>query len=137
MPDISTRPLFGYDTAPSPTSQVFGNGTSTSTPTTVTASATCTGQVVGGSGSKRALDFVNVHHRVHDGEELDRRQTSGCDALSQKYGVTTGDLQTITGSDTCAISGSVCLPAKCTLKQVGSGATWFVFTTLQTNAELH
>ncbi|KAI0888396.1 uncharacterized protein GGS22DRAFT_155744 [Annulohypoxylon maeteangense] len=48
---------------------------------------------------------------------------SGCDTLSQKYGVTTGDLQTASNSDTCTISNSTCLPSACTLKQVSEGDT--------------
>ncbi|ORY11047.1 hypothetical protein BCR34DRAFT_614845 [Clohesyomyces aquaticus] len=47
----------------------------------------------------------------------------GCNAISTKYGVTTGDLQALTDSDTCAISGSICVPKGCGLKQVQSGDT--------------
>lgn len=120
---ISTRPLFSYDVAPSPTSQTFGNGTSSTIPS-VSASATCTGQVVRNSATKRAMEYLNVHRRADDNSKLEVRQNSGCDALSQKYGVTTGDLQTITNSDSCTISGSVCLPAACTLQQVPNNSTW-------------
>lgn len=48
---------------------------------------------------------------------------SGCDSLSATYGVATGDLQTLSGSDTCQISTAVCLPAACTLQSVASGQT--------------
>lgn len=48
---------------------------------------------------------------------------STCDALSQTYGLTTGDLQAISGSDTCTILTALCFPAACKLMQVPSGAT--------------
>jgi hypothetical protein len=47
--------------------------------------------------------------------------SSGCDSLSQRYGVTTGDLQTATGSDDCTISNTTCVPQACTVKQVNDG----------------
>ncbi|RMZ84792.1 hypothetical protein DV737_g978, partial [Chaetothyriales sp. CBS 132003] len=120
--DISTRPLFGYDTAPSPTSQSFGNST-TSTGSSVSASATCTGQVVSGNQQKRGQQYANVHNRADRVDQIDERQDSNCDALSQKYGVTTGDLQTITNSDRCVISVAVCVPVACTLQQVSINST--------------
>ncbi|KAL2066090.1 hypothetical protein VTL71DRAFT_2161 [Oculimacula yallundae] len=48
---------------------------------------------------------------------------SGCAALSTKYGIATGDLQKLSGSDTCVISSSTCFPSACTLQIVPSGAT--------------
>jgi hypothetical protein len=47
--------------------------------------------------------------------------TAGCASLSQQYGVTTGDLQAATDSDDCTVSGTICVPIACSLKQVNSG----------------
>jgi hypothetical protein len=48
---------------------------------------------------------------------------SGCNSLSATYGVTTGDLQSLTGNTTCQITSAVCLPAACALELVASGQT--------------
>lgn len=48
---------------------------------------------------------------------------SGCDSLSQEYGVTTGDLRVATGSNSCVASTTVCVPEPCTLKQVSDGSS--------------
>jgi hypothetical protein len=74
--DISTRPMFGYGIAPSPTSQSFGNGT-TSTTATVSASATCTGQVIGDSTQKRAVEYFHVYDRAEKLNGIEERQTLG------------------------------------------------------------
>lgn len=47
--------------------------------------------------------------------------SSGCDSLSQEYGVTTGDLMVATGSSGCVASDAVCVSDPCTLKQVSDG----------------
>jgi hypothetical protein len=62
------------------------------------ASSTCAGQTISGTASS-------------------------CDSLSTKYGVTTGDLQTVTGSDTCEITSAVCLPSPCTLMQIQANSS--------------
>lgn len=49
---------------------------------------------------------------------------TGCDSLSQKYGITTGDLKALSSSDVCSISKASCFPLACSLQQVASGATW-------------
>lgn len=49
--------------------------------------------------------------------------SSSCNSLSTKYGVATGDLQTLTGNTTCYFSTAVCLPAACTLQLVSSSQT--------------
>ena len=54
---------------------------------------------------------------------------SGCNDLSQQYGVTTGDLQAATGTDDCSFSGTVCVPSACTLEQVAGDASWCVSRT--------
>lgn len=97
IPDITVRALPGYVDAPKPTSIDFAS-TATSTVSSAAATTTCDGQVIA-SGS-------------------------GCAALSTKYGLTTGDLQKLTGSDTCVISESTCFPAACTLGTVPADATW-------------
>lgn len=127
IPDTSTRPLFGYDIAPSPTSQRFGNGTTLTAPKTAFAAATCTGQVLKASAQKRVVKFRIAQHRARHFAEiatLDKRQDLSCDVLSQDYGVTTGELQKITGSDTCTIAGSIYLPSACTIDRVPNNATW-------------
>ena len=114
IPNITVRAVPSYDVAPSQTSIPIG----TITPTTsITASPTCTGQTVSVGAKKRAL---RIYHRLVDA----RQAPSSCDTLSTKYGVATGDLQTITKSETCAITASVCLPAACTLQLVPNGSTW-------------
>ena len=60
----------------------------------------------------------SIHHK--------RQVASDCNTLSQQYGVTTGDLQYLTDSDTCTISAAVCLPAKCELQQVVGNLSWYV-----------
>ncbi|TEY30753.1 hypothetical protein BOTCAL_0847g00020 [Botryotinia calthae] len=95
IPDITVRGLPSYAGAPPPTS--VNIGTTRAATTSAPTSTTCAGQLFG--------------------------PASGCQALSTKYGVTTGDLQTISGSDTCAISGSLCFPKACSLQAVPSGAS--------------
>ncbi|PQE27499.1 hypothetical protein CJF31_00009116 [Rutstroemia sp. NJR-2017a BVV2] len=99
IPDITVRGLPSYAGAPPPTS--VNIGTTSAATTSAPTSTTCAGQLVG--------------------------PTSGCQALSTKYGVTTGDLQTSSGSDTCAISGSLCFPKACSLQAVPSGASCDLF----------
>ena len=114
IPNITVRALPSYDVAPPTTIVPIGSSLTTSS---VVASPTCTGQMITASAQKRARE---VHHWPMEA----RQNPPGCDALSIRYGVTTGDLQTITQSDTCAISGSVCLPAACRLQQIPDQTTW-------------
>ncbi|THY54577.1 hypothetical protein D6C97_05682 [Aureobasidium pullulans] len=102
IPEITIRALPSYADAPMPTSIDF-ESTATSTISSAAATTTCDGQIIA-SGS-------------------------GCAALSTKYGLTTGDLQKLTGSDTCVISASTCFPAACTLGAVPTGATCESFAT--------
>ncbi|KAL1963092.1 hypothetical protein VTN77DRAFT_8738 [Rasamsonia byssochlamydoides] len=46
-----------------------------------------------------------------------------CDELSQKYGVTTGDLVVATGDWACGITSPACLPLNCTLDYIPFGET--------------
>ena len=109
IPAITVRAEPGYDVAPPATSIDILPGTSTTTTSSVAATTTCSGQ------------RVNPPQRVRN---VMTRQNSNCDSLSAQYGVTTGDLQFLTDSDTCAITSSICLPAKCTLAVVSGSQTW-------------
>ena len=48
----------------------------------------------------------------------------GCNALSDKYNVTTGDLKSITGDDLCQFNGSICAPLPCPLDTVYFFPNW-------------
>lgn len=99
FPEFTVRATSTYDVAP-PVTVVATTATTSMPPST----STCAGQV------------------------LTQAATSSCDSLSQEFGVSTGDLMTLTGSDTCVVSNaSVCLPAACTLTRITStGQTWYV-----------
>jgi hypothetical protein len=94
IPAITTRATISWDLAPAPTP-------TTTTTTPAPPSTTC----AGGQGQTLSSGI-------------------GCDALSQKYGIATGDLEAISGSDVCSISKASCYPSACSLQQVASGATW-------------
>jgi hypothetical protein len=96
IPAITTRASISWDQAPAPT-PVDATTTTTAAPATTTCAA----------GQGQTLS-----------------SGTGCDALSQKYGITTGDLEAISGSDSCSISKASCYPLACSLQQVASGATW-------------
>ncbi|KAL8699133.1 MAG: hypothetical protein Q9201_006182 [Fulgogasparrea decipioides] len=69
----------------------------------VTADTTCTGQTI----VKSTLD-----------------PNANCNTIAQAFNVATGDVQAATGDDNCAISTtSICLPAPCTLHQIGTDET--------------
>jgi hypothetical protein len=94
IPAITTRAPITWDLAPAPTPS---NTTTTSPPATTTCAA----------GQGQTLS-----------------SGTGCDALFQKYGITTGDLEAISGSDDCSISEASCYPLACSLQQVACVATW-------------
>jgi hypothetical protein len=94
IPAITTRASTSWDLAPAPT------------PTSMTTSTTP----------------VTTSCAAGQGQTLS--SGTGCDALSQKYGITTGDLVAISGSDTCIISTASCFPSSCSLQRMVSGATW-------------
>ncbi|KAI1212568.1 uncharacterized protein F4807DRAFT_450236 [Annulohypoxylon truncatum] len=114
IPNIAVRQLPTYEVAPPVTSINFGANTTTTTTSSPAASTTCSGQTLGGEAKRRGVSFWSLE---------ERQASSSCDALSSQYGVTTGDLQYLTGSDTCQVSKSICLPAACKLAQVASGDT--------------
>ncbi|KAH3941458.1 hypothetical protein HBI56_198660 [Parastagonospora nodorum] len=93
IPAITTRATISWDSAPAPTP----NSATTTPPPATTTCAAGQGQTLS-SGT-------------------------GCDALSQKYGISTGDLEAISGSDVCSISTASCFPLACSLQQIGTGAT--------------
>jgi hypothetical protein len=95
IPNITVRSIETYIVAPSPTSINFASTTASGSVVT----ATCLGQTVTADGSS-------------------------CDSLSQKYGVTTGDLQILSANDDCSFTGSQCVPLPCSLEQTSSGQTW-------------
>ncbi|KAF2036026.1 hypothetical protein EK21DRAFT_83752 [Setomelanomma holmii] len=93
IPAITTRVSTSWDLAPAPTPI----STTTTTSPATTSCAAGQGQTLS-SGT-------------------------GCDALSQKYGITTGDLEAISRSDICSISTTSCFPLGCSLQRIASGAT--------------
>jgi hypothetical protein len=94
IPAITTRASTSFDLAPGPTPS---NTTTVVPPSTTTCAA--------GQGQTLSIG-------------------TGCDTLSQQHGLTTGDLEAITGSDLCSISSASCFPFACSLQQVPSNATW-------------
>jgi hypothetical protein len=70
------------------------------TTTSSTATATCVGQII--QPATPALS---------------------CDQLSQKYGVTTGDLNVITGDWDCGFTSPICAPSNCTVDYIPFGQT--------------
>lgn len=112
IPNITVRALPSYVTAPPVTSVNLGSTTTTTPPVTTT----CAGQVLK-SSQKRS---PQVRGRAIEAEEA----TSNCDTLSQEHGISTGDLQALSESDICTITGNVCFPPACTLQQVPAGASW-------------
>jgi LysM repeat protein len=96
MPDTVIKALPGYAPAPNVTWQA--PGTDPANNGTDPGSANCTGQTVS-------------------------LAAGGCDALSIKYGVSTGDLQATAGTNDCSSSVTVCVPNACALKQLSSGAS--------------
>lgn len=123
VPNITVREIQTYDTAPSTIAV-----TTTTTTATAPSNSTCAGQIIGGSSAKKrgALgSLVGLALRSEENlVDLGERQSSSCDSLSTKYGVTTGDLQTLTDSDTCQSTKPVCLPAACKVQKVNDGDTW-------------
>jgi hypothetical protein len=96
MPESVVRALPSYAAAPPPV--ILPPGTDPAGNTSAPGNIICTGQTL-------------------------PLGSSSCDSLSQKYGVTTGDLRAATGSDDCTISNTTCVPSGCTLKEVNSGSS--------------
>ncbi|KAK3692974.1 hypothetical protein B0T22DRAFT_532340 [Podospora appendiculata] len=99
LPPITTRAVIKWEGLPT---------------TVVKTTATATGS---GSASASATPTTCA------GQVISTNAGLGCDALSTKYGLATGNLKVISGSDTCVISSAKCFPSKCNLAVVPAGAT--------------
>lgn len=95
MPDLVIRAPPNYENVP-----MITNGTSVANGTIAT-NGTCSGQPIQSIISQK-----------------------GCNEISRRYSVATGDLQAAIGNDACILTYPICVPAACSLKQVPSGATW-------------
>ncbi|KAL8788603.1 MAG: hypothetical protein Q9195_007198 [Heterodermia aff. obscurata] len=84
MPELTTRGPFYYATATTSANVASGTAPASSTTTGSSPSATCLGQVV-----DTGLNVTSAN------------ATIACNQLSLAYGVTTGDLQAISGGDDC------------------------------------
>jgi hypothetical protein len=97
MPESVIRALPGY--APAPNATYLFPGTDPAEPSSIPSSDnTCTGETIPAG--------------------------SGCDDLSHKYGVSTGDLRAAAGTDDCSFSGTICVASVCTLSQVAGDNSW-------------
>ena len=118
MPDLLVRVLPYYEYAPNTYDGVpdtTDNGTSSSSSGNP---AVACGQTLGVKElSSLAVPDPNANGSIY------------CDAISNTYNVTTGDLQLAFDDYFCLPTlnfTSVCVPAGCTLMQVPNNATWFV-----------
>jgi len=98
MPDTLVRTLPEYVLAPSPTYLLPGTDPADNS-TASSGNGTCAGQTLESSGGS-------------------------CNALSQQYGVRTGDLQAAAGTDDCSFTGSLCVPSACNLGQIIANVSW-------------
>ncbi|OHE97574.1 LysM domain-containing protein [Colletotrichum orchidophilum] len=124
IPDFTIRLPWDYDAAEPLSSVDVGSSTTavaTATTSTAAATTTCVGQTIGSAAASKRAEDLSWFERSTPG--LKARQASSCGDLSSQYGVSTGALQWFTNSDTCAVSGYVCLPQRCTLQKVGSNET--------------
>ncbi|KAG7001882.1 hypothetical protein G7Y79_00030g064150 [Physcia stellaris] len=106
LPELTTRGAFNYAAAPTSENATSATAAATTTISSGSPSASCLGQIVD-TGLK--VTTANA--------------TEACKQLSVLYGVSTGDLQQITGGDDCYSPDPVCLPAACSLQAVPAGAT--------------
>lgn len=125
------RALPSYPSAPRPT--YLDPGTEPNTNSTVPTDTTCGGQTISASSSKRGdyeiakrkPDTIEVEEDYSGSARVKRASSGSCESLSQAYGVTTGDLQSVTGSDNCSFNASsVCVPVRCEVTQVGNNQSW-------------
>ncbi len=131
MPSSLIRALPSYPAAPSPT--YLPPGTDPNANSTASNSGTCDGQTISASSSKlrhidsaeHGPDFLGFR-KDHTGYARVKHASAGsCDSLSETYGVTTGDLQSSTGTDDCSFSASsICVPLRCDVVQVGNNQSW-------------
>ena len=131
MPPSLIRALPSYPAAPTPI--YLPPGTDPNANLTDSSSTVCSGQTISASSSKR--DTMQLTERNPELLELEedysgyarvkRASAGSCNSLSLTYGVTTGDLQSISGNDDCSFNtSSVCIPLECEVAQVGSNQSW-------------
>lgn len=133
LPPTLIRALPSYPAAPSPT--YLPPGTDPNANANETNNAGCGGQIISMSNSKRDevqhaaqhVDLVELGDDYTSHARVRRASAGSCDSFSQTYGVSTGDLQAITGNDDCSSSSSsICAPLKCDVVQIGQNQTWSV-----------
>ncbi|KAL9594564.1 MAG: hypothetical protein Q9219_006967, partial [cf. Caloplaca sp. 3 TL-2023] len=116
--------------APSPTYLL--PGTDPNENSTATADGVCIGQIIAAGATKRdrkqlagsETQLLGLEDNHSPPARVKRASARFCDRLSQTYGTTTGNLQTITGADNCSFTASpICVPPKCSLTQVASDQT--------------
>lgn len=114
MPDLLVRDLPYYDYTPGSLDSLL-DGTDSGTGDDSNSTVAC-GQT---------LDVDELSHLTVP--DANANGSIYCDAISEKYNVTTGDLQFAFNSFYCLPTinfTSVCVPAGCTLMQVPDGSTW-------------
>ena len=125
MPPSLIRALPSYPAAPSPA--YLPPGTDPNSNVTSSNDEACSGQTISASTKKRADRSAELEDDYTAHSRVKRGSVGSCDYVSQTYGVTTGDLQTITGADDCSFDNpSVCVPLKCDITQVSDNQTWWV-----------
>lgn len=75
--------------------------------------------------AERDLELLEIENDYSGYARVRRASAGSCDSLSQTYGVTTGDLQVLSGNDECSFSTtSICVPLRCEVIQVGNNQSW-------------
>lgn len=139
MPALTTRAPPNYTPVPSSTASpasatASGAPFSTANGTfTNSSQPVCDGQTIqDGTFQKRAvpyqggrLPFPFKRSPTLAARDLPQNSTMNntttCDTLSLKYGITTGDLQDASGTDDCSQTCDLCVPARCNLLRVPQG----------------
>ena len=133
MPPSLIRALPAYPDAPTPS--YLPPGTDPGTVTSPMNDSSCAGQTVTTANTKRdaaelPLAELEISESLRDSTSIARvKRASGgsCDSLSQTYGVTTGSVQSITGTEDCSLNGSsICVPLRCQVAQVKNNDLWSV-----------
>ena len=133
MPPSLIRALPAYANAPAPT--YIPPGTGSGNVTASSNGSACAGQTIVTGNTKRdetrltPANFEITGSLGHSTSiaRIKRTSIGSCDFISQHYGVTTGDVQSITGTDDCSFGGSsICVPLRCQISQVKDNDTWSV-----------
>lgn len=131
MPSSLIRALPSYPAAPSPT--YLPPGTDPNANLTTSTGAACAGQTISAvSGKRDDTELAERDPELYKLEEdytgyarVKRAAAGSCDSLSQVYGVATGDLLSLTGTDDCSFNASsICVPLKCNVSQVANSDSW-------------